>query len=249
MGSSFRSRLRAGETLLGTMVTLPSAASAEVLANCGFDWLMIDCEHGPLEIRDVVAILQAVGDRVACVVRVPSGDEVSIKKVLDVGATGIVVPQVNTAEQARDVVRYSRYAPQGQRGVGIARAHQYGLEFNEYLQAANDSIAVIVQAEHIEAVNNIEQIVDVDGIDAVYLGPYDLSASLGRMGQINDAAVVDAIQRVTRTCSSAGMPLGYFGVDSAAVEPYIQRGYTLITVGLDTMLLADAAKQAVEQLR
>ncbi|GAB5407003.1 MAG: 4-hydroxy-2-oxoheptanedioate aldolase [Aureliella sp.] len=249
MPKSFRSRLRAGESLLGTMITLPSAASAEVLAACGFDWLMIDCEHGPLEIRDVAAILQAVGNRVACVVRVPVGDEVSIKRVLDLGADGIIVPQVNTAAQAKDVVRYSRYPPVGERGVGIARAHGYGQQFAEYLQSANDSVAVIVQAEHIESVNNIDAIVAVDGIDAVYLGPYDLSASLGKMGEIDDPAVVAAIDRVTSVCSQAAMPLGYFGVTAAAVQPYIKRGYSLITIGLDTMLLADAAKRTLSELR
>ena len=164
------------------MVTLASGASAEVLASLGFDWLFIDAEHGPLETRELTEILQAVGDKTACIVRVPEAAEVPIKKALDLGAHGIIVPQVNTAEQAANVVRWARYAPEGARGVGLARAHGYGLKFREYLSAANREIAVIVQAEHARAVENIDAIVRVPGVDAVLLGPYDLSASLGKMG-------------------------------------------------------------------
>jgi 2-keto-3-deoxy-L-rhamnonate aldolase RhmA len=245
----FRARLERREKLLGTMVTLASAASAEVLASLGFDWLFIDAEHGALETRELTEILQAVGDRTACIVRVPQVAELPIKKALDLGAHGIIVPQVNTAEQAADVVRWARYAPEGARGVGLARAHGYGLRFREYLGAANREIAVIVQAEHVRAVENIEAIVRVPGVDAVLLGPYDLSASLGLMGKIDDPAVVAAIGRVTDACRAVGMPLGYFGVTAAAVRPYLERGYTLIVAGVDTLYLANGAKALLEELR
>ena len=115
---------------------------------------------------------------------------------------------MNTVEQAASVVRYARYAPAGSRGVGLARAHGYGLRFQEYLDAANQSVAVIVQAEHAQAVENIESIVKVEGIDAVLIGPYDLAASLGKMGRIDDRAVTDAIDHVTNACQAAGIPLG-----------------------------------------
>jgi 2-keto-3-deoxy-L-rhamnonate aldolase RhmA len=245
----FRKRLRAGETLFGSMVTLPTAAAAEILADVGFDWLFIDGEHGPLETGEILAILQAAGNRVACVVRVPGAEEAPIKKILDQGAEGIIVPQVNTAEQAARIVRYARYAPIGSRGVGLARAHGYGMRFQEYLETANERVAVIVQAEHASAVENIESIVKVEGIDAVLLGPYDLAASLGKMGRIDDPAVTDAIDHVTRTCQAAGIPLGYFGVSASALRPYLERGYTLIVAGVDTLFLADAAKKLLEELR
>src|SRR5512134_3181992 len=196
MGHEFRARLKGGETLLGTMLTLPSGAVAEILAGLGFDWLFIDGEHGPLETRELNEILQAVGDKTACIVRVPEAAEVPIKRALDLGAHGIIVPQVNTAEQAADVVRWSRYAPDGARGVGLARAHGYGQHFREYLSGANDEIAVIVQAEHARAVDNTAAIARVKGVDAVMLGTYDLSASLGTMGQVDDPVVVAAIRRV-----------------------------------------------------
>jgi 2-keto-3-deoxy-L-rhamnonate aldolase RhmA len=249
MANDFRARLKGGERLLGTMVTLASGASAEVLASLGFDWLFVDAEHGPLEARELTEILQAVGDKTPCIVRVPEAAEVPIKRALDLGAHGIIVPQVNTAEQAADVVRWARYAPEGSRGVGLARAHGYGLQFREYLSSANREIAVVVQAEHARAVENIDAIVRVPGVDAVLLGPYDLSASLGKLGKIDDADVVAAIERVTAACQAVGMPLGYFGVTAAAVRPYAARGYTLLVAGVDTLYLANGAKALLAELR
>jgi 2-dehydro-3-deoxyglucarate aldolase len=249
MANDFRARLKRREQLLGTMVTLASAASAEVLASLGFDWLFIDGEHGPLETRELTQILQAVSHKTACIVRVPEAAEVPIKKVLDLGAHGIIVPQVNTAEQAANVVRWARYAPEGARGVGLARAHGYGVTFREYVSTANREIAVIVQAEHVRAVEGIEAIVRVPGVDAVLLGPYDLSASLGKMGEIEHPDVVAAIGRVTDVCNAAGMPLGYFGVTAAAVQPYAARGYTLLVAGVDTLYLANGAKALLKELR
>ena len=249
MSNRLRSRLASGEKLLGTMVTLPTPSTAEILAEVGFDWLFIDGEHGPLETREILAILQAVGDRIACIVRVPEAAEVPIKKVLDLGAAGIIVPQVNTAEQAANVVRYARYAPDGARGVGLARAHGYGMQFQDYMKSANDQTVVIVQAEHARAVENIESITQVRGIDAVLLGPYDLSASLGKMGQLDDPTVLAAIDRITVACREAELPLGFFGVSADAVRPYLERGFHLIVAGVDTLLLGTAAAKLLAGLR
>ncbi|HEY8522018.1 MAG TPA: aldolase/citrate lyase family protein [Gammaproteobacteria bacterium] len=247
--TSFRARLLRRERLFGTMVTLPTPAVAEVLARLGFDWLFLDAEHGPLGTRELLAILQAVGDRVPCLVRVPEAAELPIKRALDLGAAGVIVPQVNTAEQAAAVVRFARYAPDGARGVGLARAHGYGFGFDEYLRAANERTCVVVQAEHALAVENIEAIVRVAGVDAVLVGPYDLSASLGRMGDVDHPAVVEAIEHVTQTCLAAGVALGYFGVSADAVRPYVDRGYTLVVAGVDTLLLGGAARSLLSELR
>ena len=165
------------------------------------------------------------------------------------GAAGIIAPQVNTVEQAQDMVRFARYSPQGTRGVGLGRAHGYGMHFAEYLETANDHVAVLVQAEHIEAVENIESIVRVEGIDGIMLGPYDLSASLGKMGQLDDPAVVGAIERGSQACQSTGMPIGYFGVSADAVRPYIQKGYNMILAGVDTLHLGNAARNLLNELK
>ena len=156
---------------------------------------------------------------------------------------------VNSAEQAEQVVRWAKYAPLGTRGVGIGRAHGYGAKFQEYVQQANEQVAVIVQAEHIDAVNNIESIVQVAGVDAVSVGPYDLSASLGRLGEVRHPEVVAAIEHVTQVCQAVHLPLGIFGLSAEAVQPYIERGYTLITVGVDVVLMGEAAKQLLGRVR
>lgn len=249
MTDSLRSRLARGDRLIGTMVTLPTPATAEILSDVGFDWLFVDGEHGPLETSEILGILQAVGGRTPCLVRVPSAEETPIKKVLDLGAAGVIAPQVNTPEQAADVVRFSRYAPAGARGVGLARAHGYGLRFQQYVESANEQVTVVVQAEHARAVENIEAIVNVPGIDAVLLGPYDLAASLGKMGQVNDPVVTAAIDRVTRACHTAGIPLGYFGVTAEAIRPYVEADYTLIVAGVDTLFLAGAAQRLLAEMR
>ncbi|MFN9717713.1 MAG: HpcH/HpaI aldolase family protein [Planctomycetota bacterium] len=245
----FRKRLRNGERLLGTMVTLPTASTAEVLADAGFDWLFIDAEHGPLEAPDILGILQAVGHRTACIVRVPVLDEGLIKRVLDLGAQGIIVPQINTAQQAADVVRFSRYAPLGSRGVGLARAHGYGFQFAEYVASANDEIVVIVQAEHRSSVENIHSIVAVPGIDCILLGPYDLSASYNKMGQINDPEVLSAISRITDAAKSANLALGYFGVSAEAIAPYAKQGYNLLIAGVDVLFLGQGARRMMQDLQ
>lgn len=248
MAPSFRSRLRAGELLIGPLMTLASPEAAEIMAYAGFDWLFIDAEHGPLDALTIQRMMQGAGS-VPCVVRVAASAEVPIKQALDIGAAGIIAPMVNTAEQAANVVRWAKYSPQGTRGIGVGRAHGYGAQYQEYLRSANEDIAVIVQAEHIDAVKNIEAIVQVPGLDAVLVGPNDLAASLGRIGELTHPDLIAAIERVTQVCRSARMPLGIFGASAEAVRPHIERGYTLITVGVDVVMLGEAAKQLLARLR
>jgi 2-keto-3-deoxy-L-rhamnonate aldolase RhmA len=248
MSTPFRQRLKSGERLTGTIVSLASPEVAEVLSAAGFDWLFIDAEHSPLDAAAIQRIVIGAGST-PCIVRLARGDEVSIKKALDVGAAGIIAPLINSAEQAAEVARHARYAPLGTRGVGVGRAHGYGFAFQEYVARANDETVVVVQAEHIDAVNNIEAIVKVPGIDGVLIGPYDLSASLGRLGEVTHPDVVAAIERVTQVCRVAQMPLGIFGMTAEAVRPYTERGYTLLAVSIDTVLLGTAARQLSTQLR
>src|SRR5512139_484196 len=227
MNLSFRQRLKDREALVGTIVSLGSPEVAEVLSAAGFDWLFIDAEHSPLDALAIQRIVIGAGST-PCLVRLARGDELSIKKALDVGAAGIIAPLINSAEQAAEVVRHAKYAPLGTRGVGVGRAHGYGFTFQEYVSSANDETMVVVQAEHIDAVNNMEAIAQVPGVDAVLVGPYDLSASLGHLGEVTHPAVVAAIEHVTQVCRAAHMPLGIFGMSAEAVQPYIERDYTLL---------------------
>lgn len=248
MTPSFRTRLRSGERLVAPLLTLNSPAVTEIMSAVGFDWLFIDAEHAPLEPFQMQALLQGAG-ATPCVIRLPAGDEVPIKKALDIGAAGIIAPQVNSADHARRIVQAAKYAPVGQRGLGIARAHGYGLSVREYMQRANDDTAVIVQAEHRDAVEHIREIVRVDGVDGVLIGPYDLSASLGLPGAVDHPEVTGAIERVRAACAEVGLPIGIFGVTAEAVQPYIARGFTMIVVGVDTVLMANAAAAALKAVR
>ena len=246
---NFTQRLRNNELLLGTMLTIPAPEIAEIAAKCGFDWLFMDAEHSPLSTLEWQRMLQAVAGRSAGIIRVAARTELEIKKVLDIGADGIIAPQVNSADEARRIVEWCKYPPQGGRGVGLARAQGYGLDFSSYVDSANERVAVIVQAEHIEAVDNIEEIAQVDGIDAVFIGPYDLSASMNKMGEIDHPEVVKAIDKVTRVCQQKDIALGYFGVTAENVQPYIDQGYRLICAGVDAGFVTQGSQHVLQKLK
>ena len=249
MHDTFRQKLKRGDRLVGTLVTLPSAEVAEILAGAGFDWLFIDAEHAPHSLQDVQRILQAAEPTCPCVVRSPGTDEVWIKRILDLGPAGVIFPQVNTADDARRIVRLCKYPPEGTRSVGIGRAHGYGMNFENYVRTANEVAAIILQVEHINAVNQIDAIVAVPGIDAIFVGPYDLSGSMGKVGQVDDPNVQHQIEIVRTTCLNAHMPLGIFGVNVENLRVFANQGYALIAAATDALMLGRAAKETVEGMR
>ena len=237
------------ETCLGTIVSIPSPEVAEMLSLCGFDWLFVDIEHGVFDGIAVQRILQAVAGRSHCLVRVPQLDEAWIKKVLDSGANGIIVPHICSATEAEKAVAFCRYPPTGNRSVGLARAQGYGTSFESYLSEANSEIAVVLQIEHIDAVAQIAEIVKVEGIDCLFVGPYDLSASMGMTGQVQDPQVVEAISRVHQCAFAANIPMGIFVATADEALSYIAAGYQLIAVGVDLMILSGAAQKITSTLK
>jgi 2-dehydro-3-deoxyglucarate aldolase len=245
--SNFASRLRQGELLVGPIVSLPCADVAAALSMCGFDWLFIDAEHGAFNPQEALPLLHAAGD-FPCIVRVPAANDYWICKALDCGAVGIMVPKVGNAVQARDIVARAKYAPMGQRGMGLGRAHGYGTDPG-YVQRANDETVVVVQAETKEAVDNIDAIAAVAGVDAVLIGPNDLAASLGVPGQLQSPIVLEAIDTIIAACKSRNMPVGFFGTTAEAVQPLIDKGATLIALGVDMLLLVSAAKHQLKALK
>jgi 2-dehydro-3-deoxyglucarate aldolase len=249
MLTDFKERLQRGEAFIGAFICLPVPESAEIFAELGFDWLILDTEHGPYDISTAQHMLQAVGGRCPCVVRVPSTEEVWIKKALDIGADGVLVPLVNTPETAARAAAACRYAPEGVRGMGGARAHRYGLGFSEYVARANRSIVTIIQAEHIAAVENIDAILRVPGIDAVFIGPYDLSASMGKPGRLQDPEVLAAVRTVRDAVLAAGLPLGIYCAEAAAARDYIRQGFTLIGLSTDLNFLTRTAAAALAAAR
>jgi len=249
MSNNFGTKLQDGQPLIGTMVTLADPQVIEVISSCGFDWLFVDGEHAPLGAMEIQGILQAVHNRCPCAVRIPANQEVYIKQALDSGANGVIVPRVNDAEMARQAVGYAKYYPLGERSVGISRAHGFGMHFVEYVKTANERTAVIVQIEHKEGVENIDAILDVKGVNAVFIGPYDLSASLGKIGKLTDPEVVRCIHHVRDRCLATQTPVGIFTMDAGAVKSLADEGYTLIAVGMDTVMLGESAKRMLNQTR
>jgi 2-keto-3-deoxy-L-rhamnonate aldolase RhmA len=249
LNESFVKRLLEGELLLGTILTLPSPEVAEVLSRSGFDWLFVDMEHTPLNVGNVQRILQAVGEEYPCLVRVPSMEEGWIKKVLDAGPAGVIVPHVNTPEEVKKILRWCKYPPEGERSAGIARAQDYGLGLQEYMEKANRNLVIVPQVEHKDAVDNIEAIVEIPGLAVLFVGPFDLSGSLGKLGKVDDPEVWKMIEKTNSACSKAGLVSGIFGVNADAVKPYIEAGYTLIAVGTDTGYLSGSVEQTLRTLR
>jgi len=248
MTTTFKSRLNSYQPLIGTILTLPTPELAEICAQAGFDWLFLDMEHGLLDIPAVQRLAQAAGD-CPCVVRVPAGDGTGIQRALDTGVAGVIIPQVNSAGQAAWAVRQAKYPPIGDRGTGVTRAHGYGARFAEYVANANAEVAVILQAEHIRAVEQIDSILAVDGVDAVIIGPYDLSASMGKAGQVSDPDVQAAITQIREACIAHHRPMGIFTPDMTTAQQALHDRYTLLPVGIDGMLFTGMYHEIVVSLR
>lgn len=249
MSKLFRQQLRSMQTLWGTLVSLPVPEVTEILVDSGYDWLFIDMEHAPLEVKDVQRILQAGGDAIAGIIRLPSNDPVWIKKALDIGPAGIMLPMINSAEDARNAVRWSKYPPQGARSVGVGRVHHYGAELQKTIETVNETTAVVVQVEHIQAVENIDAIVAVDGVDAVLIGPYDLSASMGIPGKVADPAVKAAIEKVRLACLKSDMPLGIFTASVDFARECASNGFNLIAVSTDTLMIVESSRRLLAALK
>ena len=246
---NLKARLRNGDLLIGVLVSIPSADVADVMSRVGFDYLWLDAEHGPADFVHIQMMVQAAGGRCPCLVRVPENKEVWIKKALDTGCHGVVVPQIKSAAEAKQAVEACLYPPAGQRSVGITRAHSYGMSFQDYVDAANNELTIVLQVEHAQGVQNIESIVSVPGIDAILVGPFDLSGSLNLLGQITHPQVQGAIEEVRRACQAAQVPLGIFTVDAPSAKSWIEKGFSLIALNTDASFLWKSAKAALAEVR
>lgn len=245
---NFRSRLCNHDRLLGILLTMPLPALAEICADAGFDWLFLDMEHGSLELRDVERIAQTVNDRCPCVVRVPINDRMWIGKVLDLGVSGVIIPQIRNAAEAGAAVHAAKYPPRGGRGIGVGRAARYGANLARYLENADEEIALIAQIEHKDAVANVEAIAGVEGVDALMIGPGDLSASYGKPGRSDDAEVQSAITRVREFAQSKKIPISLFSPDVDGARRALAEGYTLVPVATDGLLFVRAASDMVKTI-
>jgi len=249
MKKNFIEKLNGGKVSIGTLITLNSPEVAEIFSSCGFDWLFIDMEHGTISISSAQHIIQSMLNECSAVVRIPENSSVWIKKALDIGSDGIIIPLVNTEEDARCAVNSAKYPPLGSRSVGIARAQGYGMNFIEYIKSANNSVALIIQIEHIKAVENLDAILSVDGIDGVLIGPYDLSGSMNKLGEITDDDVQATIKKIKEACQKHSVPYGIFVMNADEARKKVDEGYNFIAVGIDTIFLGSSAKESLEKIK
>lgn len=234
----FKTRLKAKETQIGLWVGLGDPSVAELAAGTGFDWLVIDGEHGPNGLRDVLAQLRAVGDKCHAVVRTRDDNRAEIKQMLDIGAQTILVPMIESADQAKEVVRSMLYPPKGVRGVGaaLARASSYN-GITDYLQTANDEVCLLLQVESLAGISALDDILAVEDVDGVFIGPADLAADMGYLGRPGapevQAVVNDALARIR----AAGKAAGILTSDQALAKGYAENGIEFLAVGSDVGVL------------
>ena len=227
---------------LGTWISSGAPAVAEALGLCGFDFLVVDMEHSPIDLSEAVSLLRAIaGTPAQPVVRLAWNDQIMVKRVLDAGARNLMFPFVQSPEEARAAVSYTRYPPQGVRGVaGVHRASQYG-RATDYFKTANDEIAVVIQLETPLAIERLPQIAAVPGVDALFMGPSDLSAALGRIGELDHPDVQALIAKAAHTAHAAGKPIGIIGATPEVLGRFMAYGYDWGAIASDISLLTGRA--------
>jgi 4-hydroxy-2-oxoheptanedioate aldolase len=247
----FKHALQQGQAQIGLWLALADAYATELCATAGFDWLLIDGEHAPNDLRSTLASLQALAAYpVHPIVRLPHGDANLIKQVLELGAQTLLIPMVESAEQARQIAAATLYPPQGIRGVGsgIARSSRWGGHAN-YLQQANEQVCLLVQVESLAALQQLPAIAATEGVHGVFIGPADLSASMGHLGQADHPEVLAAIENAIRTIVASGKAAGILATDETRAKRYLELGATFVAVGVDTILLAQAARQLARKFK
>ena len=245
-------KLLSGEKTIGSWLTMPSLAISELMAKVGFDWLTIDLEHSSLSIEqagEMIRIIDLAG--VSPLVRLTSNDGNQIKRVMDSGAHGIIVPMVKTKGDAEQAVSSVYYPPKGIRGVGLARAQHYGIGFHEYRDWLEENAIIIVQIEHIDAVNNLKDILSVDGVDGYIIGPYDLSASLGVSGEFDHSSMIEAMNEIYRVATTLGKygEIHIVEPDTDLLKQSVLEGFTFLAYSVDFRMLDVSARIGMKSFK
>lgn len=250
--TSLKSKLRAKKLTIGSWLTLSEPSIAEIMSKAGFDWIVIDMEHSAITIdraQDLIRVIELCG--VTPLVRVGRNDPLLIKRVMDAGAHGVIVPMINSAAEAEAAVAAVKYPPLGSRGVGLARAQGYGLKFENYKNWLQRESVVIVQIEHRDAAENIDGILGVNGVDGFIIGPYDLSASLGRPGDFSSKAFKAAIGKIMSSSSRHNPSPGFHVVspDAGQILKKIKEGYKFLAFSFDALLLAAKCREEIGNIK
>lgn len=249
---SLKRRLASGRPTIGSWLSFAHPPICEMMAKAGFDWLAIDMEHAPIDWPMAHQLIQVI-DLAGCVplVRVGRNDPLEIQRAMDFGAHGVIVPKVDSPEQARDAVRALHYPPRGARGAGLSRAHRYGLDFSGHKTWSAREAVLIVQIEHINGVDAAEEIARTSGVDGLMVGPYDLSGSLGVSGRLDHPAVGAAVDRVRRAAEAAGKAAGLHIVhsDPAKLRRTLRAGFRFLAYGDDMVFLAEKIEHEASQVK
>jgi len=244
-----KKKLFNNKTTIGSWITLAHPAIAEIMANSGFDWLAIDLEHSVITIREAEELIRVIElSGVIPLVRLTSNNSDLIKRVMDAGAHGIIVPMVNFAAEAELAVQSIKYPPLGSRGVGLARAQKYGADFEGYKKWESSSSIVVVQIEHIEAVNNLREILSVPGVDGFIVGPYDLTGSMGIPGDFQNFKYLEAMDNIRKISTELGIPGGIHIIepDVEQLAKSLKDEYEFIAYSLDIRMLDNSCRSALE---
>lgn len=248
---NLKEKIRNQIPTIGTWLTIPHTSVVEILASANFEWVTLDMEHASINIESALNLIAHIqGNGMKALVRVSKNEEVIIKRVLDAGADGIIVPMINSAEDARKMLDYIYYPPKGKRGVGLNRAQKYGVGFEEYQLKLVNEIVVIAQIEHIDAINNLEEILAFDDIDGTMIGPYDLSASMGIPGKYDEPIVQDALEKYENTCTRLQKTKGAHVIQSDPnfTSQKLEKGYSFLAYSLDFFFLGDSARRGMDEL-
>lgn len=249
MKNKLRRALLERQVTLGSWIQIGHPASAEVLARAGFDWVCVDLEHGAIDLAATTDIFRALaGFDCVPVARLPLNDPIWIHRTLDAGARGLIIPMVKTAAEAEAAVREAKYPPLGARGFGYSRANLYGADFDDYIASANEEIAMVMQIEHKDAIANLDGILRVAGVDGVFIGPLDLSGSMGITGQLEHPQMVAALDKYRAAClahqKSAGLHI--IRPNDANVRRALDEGYTMLALGLDNVFMEQSARASLK---
>lgn len=249
--NSLSKRLKGNELLVGSWITLAHPSIAEIMAKSGFDWLAVDLEHSVITIREAEELIRVINlSGVTPLVRLTSNNADQIKRVMDAGSHGVIVPMVNSSEDAKLAVDAVKYPPLGKRGFGLARAQEYGAGFKKYLEWQEDNTVVIVQIEHISAVHNVDEILSVDGVDGYIVGPYDLSGSMGIPGQFDNPDLIEAMDIVHAAAKKYNKPGGIHIVEpeSSQLKQRVDEGHKFIAYSVDIRMLDCACRNGLNIL-
>ena len=237
---------------LGSWITLGHTSLAEIMADAGFDWLCIDLEHSVIDYSELLQLIMAIqGKGRKAFVRIGENNSRIIKRVLDAGPDGIIVPNVKSVKEAQMAVNSFKYPPIGERGVGLARAQGYGFDFENYRDNKTKELKLIVQIEHINAIKELDLILQTEGIDGTFIGPYDLSGSLGKTGKLNDPKVLSAIDSYLKIAKKYNKLIGFHVVpiDHNLVADKIREGYNFIAFGFDAYFLGSSIRNQLKNIR